>query len=1150
MGKTLVACAALAICGLAFAAKDSTAWTTTKLNDQAVTDEGGQMVVLGTEGSYNDAANATRAAVFDGDTATFFDPSIDAAAMPCWAGFELAEARCVTRIRYFGRADYKERMNGCLFQGANSADFSDAVTLHVASAADGWDGTHWADVFVAGRAALQPFKYLRILAPNPYPPDGPGTWAGNAAEVEFYGVPAANFDTFTKDPQFPASYLVSQYLINNHYTFGVAWSSRVPFYEVQRKPAASDDTAWVDCGAIPFLYDGYTSTSTTGYFFRDPTPVYEPTDYRVRAYSPTKGTSDWFDLGTQDPGCVAEGTWIGPTGSWGDENSTATNGEKAYDGNIDTFVDLPSATNKGGWTGLDLGRSLKIIGAKAVARNSDWYARLNDSVVQVASDPNFTDAVTMGTFTGATRTGVVSLTFETPVEARYVRVKAADGVVFNLSEFEVDLSPEPQYAPAVSVAMSDLENEYAVLSWADLDLGRYPREAIVVYRSNSRQGPWTEFAVLDKTATTLTDDTLLVGPLYCYAVCYRLTIDGQLLEGPRNMVGYHRGHRLDRGADETTLLAGITPVCNGTPWGGGSVEEMKLKPFDGDLGSFPDSNENDAYIGLDFGSPVGVTAVRVYPRQDQVGRLNGAMTYGMNDLAEWRTGETPATPLTEAVAVTEVAWSTAMGTSDGEFRYVVLGRESGAWNCNVNEIQVYGWTPDEAQQILQAPANLVLAQPESGLTLTWSPVTQAASYTVRRKVNDGDWADVATGVASPSYVDADAIYNGNRYTYQVAAVGADGTSCLSKEVSAIPYHPGYGTGLYGVYLKNYKPGYDPTETVAFERVDPTIDFNWGENAPDARLDADNFGAVWTGQLIVPFTGDYVLTADHDNGFRLQIDGKDVINNWSNWGNAYTTTVVCPLDGGEHDIRIDYCEVGGAARCRLSWGGAVTPEVIPATQFVPAKVADTVPAPWKGMRAINGTVLGGATFAGDGSVLLSSGGHDIWGDQEGFCYLWQTVKGDFEATVKVDLANVPSTIVNQRGMLMLRSALAAGEPMFLVQVEGGKSTPRLNCKARAGTQADGVNVADVLAWTETGAANVCWFKLRRTRGTIAVSTRTDPTAEWAPLYTYEIPDGLFGDKVLIGPAQGAGSQTPGNLSYGRFSEFKLTPLNAGTAVLFR
>ena len=72
----------------------------------------------------------------------------------------------------------------------------------------------------------------------------------------------------------------------------------------------------------------------------------------------------------------------------------------------------------------------------------------------------------------------------------------------------------------------------------------------------------------------------------------------------------------------------------------------------------------------------------------------------------------------------------------------------------------------------------------------------------------------------------------------------------------------------------------------------------------------------------------------------------------------------------------------------------------------------------------------------------------------------------------------------------------------------------------------------------------------TRGTIAVSTRTDPTAEWAPLYTYEIPDGLFGDKVLIGPAQGAGSQTPGNLSYGRFSEFKLTPLNAGTAVLFR
>lgn len=66
-------------------------------------DGNGAIVVLGTEGSWNDTGN-TKEKVFDGDTATFFDPPNEAShGGPCWAGIELEEPRIVTRIRYFGR---------------------------------------------------------------------------------------------------------------------------------------------------------------------------------------------------------------------------------------------------------------------------------------------------------------------------------------------------------------------------------------------------------------------------------------------------------------------------------------------------------------------------------------------------------------------------------------------------------------------------------------------------------------------------------------------------------------------------------------------------------------------------------------------------------------------------------------------------------------------------------------------------------------------------------------------------------------------------------------------------------------------------------------------------------------------------------------
>ena len=60
------------------------------------------------------------------------------------------------------------------------------------------------------------------------------------------------------------------------------------------------------------------------------------------------------------------------------------------------------------------------------------------------------------------------------------------------------------------------------------------------------------------------------------------------------------------------------------------------------------------------------------------------------------------------------------------------------------------------------------------ITVSWTAVTNADSYDVRRAVNDGAAATVESGLTTTSYVDED-VTAGNRYDYTVVAVGEDDT---------------------------------------------------------------------------------------------------------------------------------------------------------------------------------------------------------------------------------------------------------------------------------------------------------------------------------------------------------------------------------------
>jgi fibronectin type 3 domain-containing protein/regulation of enolase protein 1 (concanavalin A-like superfamily) len=128
--------------------------------------------IIGTPGSWENDGN-TITNVFDNNLNTFFDAPT---ANGDWVGldFGAGSSNVITQINYCPRSGFESRMVGGIFQGANQADFSDAVTLFTVTAQPA------TGVFTpAGITSTAAFRYVRYLSPN--------SGFGNVAELQFFG---------------------------------------------------------------------------------------------------------------------------------------------------------------------------------------------------------------------------------------------------------------------------------------------------------------------------------------------------------------------------------------------------------------------------------------------------------------------------------------------------------------------------------------------------------------------------------------------------------------------------------------------------------------------------------------------------------------------------------------------------------------------------------------------------------------------------------------------------------------------------------------------------------------------------------------------------------------------------------------------------
>jgi hypothetical protein len=155
---------------------------------------------------------------------------------------------------------------------------------------------------------------------------------------------------------------------------------------------------------------------------------------------------------------------------------------------------------------------------------------------------------------------------------------------------------------------------------------------------------------------------------------------------------------------------------------------------------------------------------------------------------------------------------------------------------------------------------------------------------------------------------------------------------------------GPGGGVRGDYFN----GMTPEGVPGLTRIDPAIDFAWGDpGGPGAPIGVDQFSARWTADLEIAVADTYVFTTNSDDGSRLWLNDELIVDKWVDQGPTDTSSRTIYLEPGIYPLRMEYYENTGGAVAHLYWQTpTLARAIIPAGALQPPVRART-PYPAKG-----------------------------------------------------------------------------------------------------------------------------------------------------------------------------------------------------------
>jgi beta-glucosidase len=120
-------------------------------------------------------------------------------------------------------------------------------------------------------------------------------------------------------------------------------------------------------------------------------------------------------------------------------------------------------------------------------------------------------------------------------------------------------------------------------------------------------------------------------------------------------------------------------------------------------------------------------------------------------------------------------------------------------------------------------------------------------------------------------------------------------------------------GVSADFYNNKELQGEPIYSNTFERLDISFD-----DSSFSKIPKDNFSARFTGYLKVPKSGNYRFSLAGDDGYRLFINDKKVLEFWLNQPEtvrSYDTTLI---QNKEYKVVVEYYQAGGEASIRLGY----------------------------------------------------------------------------------------------------------------------------------------------------------------------------------------------------------------------------------------
>jgi hypothetical protein len=467
--------------------------------------------------------------------------------------------------------------------------------------------------------------------------------------------------------------------------------------------------------------------------------------------------------------------------------------------------------------------------------------------------------------------------------------------------------------------------------------------------------------------------------------------------------------------------------------------------------------------------------------------------------------------------------------------------------------------------------NLVMAAPPVWLKL----VRRGTQFQAQRSLDGLEWeliAEVRVALGERLYAGlAVSAHN----TGAVAQVEFDHVSLVPTPVPVI----GTGDGLRATFFADTN-----LETVAATTLHPAPDFNWSTNAPLAGVEPDEFGLRWEGELQAQYSEEYTLWTKTDDGVRVWLDGRLILENWNDHAALELAARVPLVAGQRYLLRVDYFENRGNAQARLAWSSPSTLKTtVPTSQLYsePGDLdADGLPDLWERAFGLNPMVAAEAGLDGDGDGLtnleeyrrgtdptrldtdgdglpdgwqtrdvgavglagsaqysqgeftLAGSGADIWETADEFRFVSQRREGDWEIVARVE--SLSETHAWAKAGLMIRASQAADAAHAMLVLTPGNG---VSLQWRTNTGGHGTSFTPQDGLTAPG-----WLRLARQGNRFSGYYSTNGVSwEWVATSMADL-----GPAVWVGLVVSAHDDT--RLASARFSAVQVAPTPAQGVVV--